>query len=81
MRGEQNRRALRRQFGEDAVKIGARSGIQAGGRLVQQKDFRLAEQGLCQREALPHPFGIGADALARRFQYAHPREQVAVARI
>ncbi len=73
-------RALRRQFGRGCGKNRHAGGVKpTGGRLVQQEDFRLAEQGWRARHCRIR--WMGADALARRLQNTDAGEQVAVARI
>ncbi|MNL51786.1 hypothetical protein D3C87_1749140 [compost metagenome] len=51
---------FRAQFVHDFVERQPRGGIQAGGGLVEQQDPWFAQQGLRQRQSLPHALGISA---------------------
>ena len=51
------------EFVDHCVEGLAKAWVQAAGGLVEEEEFRLAEQGLGKTKALTHAFGVGADAL------------------
>ena len=60
MRGQQHRRPLPRQIGDDAVKLAPQRRVQPRGRLVQQQQPGRSQQRLRQPQPLAHALGIGS---------------------
>ena len=47
---------------QDAVEVADAFGVEPRGRLVQEQQLRVAEQGLRETEALAHALGVALDA-------------------
>ena len=62
-------------FGQEVVKTVALAGIEAGGRLVDDNQFRVAEERLCDAEALPHAAGVRCNRLFAVIPQVHALEQ------
>ncbi|MDT4845862.1 hypothetical protein FQZ97_798630 [compost metagenome] len=58
------------------VQLLGSDGVQANGRLVQQQQLRLTEQGLSQPKSLAHALGIGAHPLPGKIGEPHPLQQL-----
>ena len=62
--GEDDRDAfVAGQPGEQFAKLVDTDRVETVGRLVEQQVARLAEQGLCEAEALPHALRVVTDPL------------------
>jgi hypothetical protein len=47
---------------DDVADEAATHGVKAGGRFIEENEFRLMDQSLCKADALKHPFGEAAKA-------------------
>jgi len=74
--GEEDRDAAAGQVLDDLPHGAAAARVQAGGRLVEEDDPGVADQGHRQVELALHATGVGGDQLARRLGQAEPLEQL-----
>jgi hypothetical protein len=73
----ENHDDVQRDVGEQVVKAHALLGVEAGGRLVDDDEARVAEQRLRDAEALPHPAREAAELLLADGEEVDALEQCA----
>ena len=76
MRRQQDRGAAALELGDQLEEFDRRLRIEAGGRLVEDRDLGALDDDLGQPQPLPHAAREGRDALVRDFREAHARQRV-----
>ena len=76
MGGEQDGLALGLEVADDLAELASADGIETDGRLVQEKDFGVVQEGAGDVEALLHAARIALDALAAAVFQPDQLEQV-----
>ena len=66
LRGQEDRHAAGHELADDLPHGAAAARVQPGGRLVEEDQPRVADQGHGQVEAAPHAAGVGRAGLRRR---------------
>jgi hypothetical protein len=74
--GEQDRGSAGHQVADDLPHGAAAARVQAGGRLVQEEDARVADQAHRQVEPAPHAAGVGGGRLPGRLGQVEPVQQL-----
>ena len=62
--GDEHSLALGREVTQEIAHLDDAGGVQAVGRLIEDQDVRVVEQGQSQAEALLHAHGVGPHAIA-----------------
>ena len=75
--GQQDRLAAAAELDDEVLDLAAADGVQAGGRLVEDEQVGVVDEGLGQADAAGHALGILADGAARaRGQADHLQEHL-----
>jgi hypothetical protein len=76
LRGQEDRHAAGHKFPDDLPHRPAATRVQAGGRLVEEHDPRVAHQGHGQVQPAPHTAGVGGGQLLGRLHQVEALQQL-----